>query len=146
MSEKPLVLVDIDNTLIRQGVSMHPANARAWDGILREKPATPIAAARRALGRVQELADLALLTSRPEHVRALTLQQLRRSFPWASKVDAHFCPVGLDGVTHKLRVRARYIARGRTVYAIDDVKWHSSVLEPPRGWAVLLQRLEAGRG
>ncbi len=143
---KWLVLVDIDNTLTRGNVDLqiHPGKREEWRACL-ERPIRPSMSAARAMQYVAELADLAIVSGRPDYTADQTGRWLRRHFghTW---LGVHLCPVGTDPRAFKAATWASY--RGRyadRICAIDDVQWRGPkhFFRAPGGWPALLGHLRA---
>ena len=89
-----LVLVDIDNTLARSSLGIHPGDRAAWAREL-ARPIRVIPVAAQTLPQVAQLADIAVVSGRPEHVEPQTRRWLRRRFPGLT-YRLHLCPIGVD--------------------------------------------------
>lgn len=141
---KWLVLVDIDNTLARSSLGIHPGDRTAWAREL-ARPIRAIPLAVQTLPTVAELADVAIVSGRPDHVEPQTCRWLRRRFPDIS-YQLHLCPVGTDPKAFKAGVyrdyRRSYAGR---ICAIDDVRYDGPrhFFTAPRGWPALLVFLQA---
>ena len=139
-------MVDIDNTLARSSLGIHPGDRAAWAREL-ARPIRVIPIAAQTLPHIAELADLAVVSGRPEHVEPQTRRWLRRRFP---EVDyrLHLCPVGTEPKTFKALVWRSYQRIYRShICAIDDERYEGPrhFFAAPRQWPALLDFLRAAQ-
>lgn len=145
--KKWLVMVDVDNTLARSSLGIHPGDRTAWARAL-ACPIRAIPAAARTLPGVAKLADVALVSGRPEYVEPQTRRWMRRHFSGLT-YRLHLCPVGTDPRDFKAEVFRTYRRRyAGQVCAIDDVRFDGPrhFFTAPHGWANLLAFLQQVAG
>lgn len=141
---KWLCMVDIDNTLARSRLGIHPGDRVAWSRAL-AAPIRAIPAAVRTLPEVAKLADVAVVSGRPDYVEAQTRRWIRRHFPEVP-CRIHLCPVGTDPRDFEAAIFRSYQKRyASLVCAIDDVYYAGPrhFFLAPRGWTALRDFLQA---
>lgn len=141
---KWICLCDIDNTVAKSDLRIHPRNQAEWMRRLgRNLPV--VQSARAHLARISELADIAFVTSRPAFAEEKTRAWLRRNLPHLPFVALHLCPVGAESSDHKAKTAARYHnLRSGCVVSIDDAPYRTPhMFRAPTEWDALIAFLEA---
>lgn len=142
-----LGMVDIDRTLAKPaGLSIHPGQRAEWEKRLAQ-PIRPIAMARQLMPEVADLADIAIVSGRPDYVEPQTTKWLRRHFHM-TPIGTHLCPVGTDPIEFKSSVCAKYRSKYRQrICAIDDVRYPGPAhfFLAPQQWPQLLAHLREVR-
>lgn len=143
-----LCMVDIDRTLARSALGVHPGDRGEWLRRL-ALPIRPIPAAQRALAEVAQLADVVYVTGRPDYAEPQTRTWLTRYFGGVPSIGLHLCAIGTKPSAHKASIWASYRARyGGRICAIDDQPWPGPrhFFVPPASWGPLVAFLRGHHG